>query len=109
MNETLLIPQRAESLHPNTQEIVAMWIEGFHRVALIIKETVQGIIDTVLKIARPIVDWWKRVMEPRVHRHSKQTRAFLRIVNGSKRHNEIHAKQRKRSVRRISVSFEGEQ
>lgn len=107
MNETLLIPQRAESLHPNTQEIVAMWIEGFHRVASIIRETVQGIIDTVLKIARPIVDWWKRAMESRIHRHSKQTRAFLRIVNGSKRHNEVHAKQRRRSVRRVLVAQKG--
>lgn len=100
MNEPLLIPQHAQSLHPNLSEILTAWSNAFRQFASTLKEVVRNVAHAIEKAMRPIVDWWKRCMTPRAPRHSRQTRAFLRIVNGSKRGNEIHARRRKRRVRR---------
>lgn len=100
MSEPLLIPQHAQSLHPNMSEILTAWSNAFRQFASTVKEVMRNVARAIEEVMRPIVDWWRRITTQRTPRRSPQTRAFLRIVNGSKRHNEIHAKPRSRSVRR---------
>lgn len=100
INEPPLIPQCAQSLHPNISEILTAWNNAFRQFASTLKEVVRSVAHAIEKAMRPIVDWWRRITTPRTPRRSRQTRAFLRIVNAPKRHNEIHAKRRRRSAQR---------
>jgi cytochrome c551/c552 len=109
MNEATLIPQYAASLHPSAQDIAAVFA-GLRQVAVVFRDTFNGLANAVKNAAQTIADWWKRCISPRaprIRRHSKQSRDFLSIVNASKRSNEIHAKPRRRRSSRKGVQTDG--
>jgi hypothetical protein len=106
MNEPLLIPQHAQSLHINIQDPFASLRKTCQAIGAAFKSMFERIANVIAKAFQPLADMAKRWhqyfhRQSRKHRPSMQTRAFLRSVNGSKRHNEVHAKRRRRSVRRV--------
>lgn len=107
MNEPLLIPQYAQSLHINTPETLVSLQEICQQIGVAFKSVFDGVASAIAKVFQPLADmmkqWGQRLYQrpqPRPRRPSAQTRAFLRIVNVSKRGNEIHVKRRRRSARK---------
>lgn len=116
MNEVLLLPRQAQSLHPTIPEMVTALSNALHQAVSAISERMQIIATAIGKkmqsIANTLTDWWKRYMTPRVprkSRHSPQTRAFLRTITARQRHIEVKARQRKRSARRAMSYVEAAQ
>lgn len=102
------IPMQAQSPHIEPLDLFTPIKEILQSIA----SAFQRAITNIAKILKPFFDAlkqypWREQRKPRPHRHSMQTKAFLRIVNGSKKHNEIHAKRRRRSARRIFDYQEG--